>query len=127
MDKTKGGNHRVIPLYTSSGQTGGFLVYPYIYNNTGDWIGWVTDDQKVYTVHGRYVGWMNRDGRILRRRSDDYQQPSMPPPPAPPPLIPPATVPLPPMMSELKYETIDVLDEMPEIMPTLDEFACQDE
>jgi hypothetical protein len=30
-------------------------------------------------------------------------------------------------MAELKYETVDVLDEMPDLMPTLDSFAIADE
>lgn len=126
MDRTEAGRQQIIPLYTSSGQTGGFLVYPYIYNSVGDWIGWVTNERKVYSVHGRYIGWMNQDLRILRRRGEEDQHPILPPPPMPPRLIPPATVPLPPLMSELKYETVDVLDEMPELMPTLDEFVYDD-
>lgn len=126
MEKTRGGQQSIIPIYTSSGQTGGFLVYPYIYNSLGDWIGWVTSDRKVYSVYGRYVGWMNQDRRILRRRGEVDQHPSLSPLPVPPRLIPPATIPLPPMMSELKYETMDVLDEMPELLPTLDEFICDD-
>jgi hypothetical protein len=115
------------PIYTTSGDTGGYLIYPYVYNQIGDWIGWVTSDKQVYSVYGRYVGWLNKDNRILRRRADDFQKPDKTPPPVPPRFLPPATVPLPPLMAELKYETVDVLDDMPELMPRLDDFAVSDD
>lgn len=118
---------KVIPIYTTSGDTGGYLVYPYIYNFIGEWIGFVNSENQVYSVYGRYVGWLNKDNRILRRRADDFQKDRLPPPPSPPKFLPPASVPLPPLMAELKYETIDVLDEMPELMPRLDDFAFSDE
>jgi hypothetical protein len=116
-----------IPLYTSSGATGGYLIYPYIHDASGDWIGWVTPDKKVYSVYGQYAGWLSDDRRILRRRADGHQRPPLTPPAGPPHLNPPAIVPLPPLMAELKYETVDVLEEMPEILPTLNEFAFTDE
>jgi hypothetical protein len=116
-----------IPIYTTSGDTGGYLVFPYIYNYIGDWIGFVASHDQVYSVYGRYVGWLNRDNRILRRRADDFQKENIKPPPSPPRFLPPATVPLPPLMAELKYETVDVLEEMPELMPRLDDFAMSDE
>ncbi len=117
---------RLIPIYTTSGDTGGFLQYPYLYNQIGDWIGWMTADNQVYSVYGCYVGWL-KNKRILRRRADDFQKPDRKPPPAPPRFLPPATVPLPPMMAELKYETIDVLEDMPELMPRLDDFAVSND
>ena len=116
-----------IPIYTTSGDTGGYVLYPYVYNQIGDWIGWVTSINQVYSVYGRYVGWINTDNRILRRRADDYQKPDKTPPSAPPRFLPPAIVPLPPLMAELKYETVDVLEDMPELMPRLDDFAVRDD
>jgi hypothetical protein len=123
MDLSK----KPIPLYTTSGDTGGYLVFPYIYNDIGDWIGWVSGNSSVYSVYGRYVGWLSKDRRILRRRADDFQKPDVQPLPAPPRILPPATVPLPPLMAELKYETVDVLEDMPELMPRVDDFAMSDE
>ena len=123
MDLSK----RPIPLYTTSGDTGGYLVFPYIYNEIGDWIGWVDGDNNVYSVYGRYVGWLSKDRRILRRRADDFQKPDVQPLPVPPRILPPATVPLPPLMAEIKYETVDVLEDMPELMPRVDDFAMSDE
>ena len=116
-----------IPLYTTSGATGGFLLYPYIFNAVGEWIGWATLDKQVYSVFGQYVGWFSQDWRILRRRTEEFDRPQGTPPPAPARFIPPAIVPLPPLMAELKYETVDVLDEMPDLLPTLDAFAFSDD
>ena len=116
-----------IPIYTTSGDTGGYLVTPYIYNYAGEWIGWLTADYQVYSVYGRYIGWLNKDSRILRRRADDFQKPNLEPPPPPPRFLPPANVPLPPLMAELKYETVDVLEDWPELMPRMDDFAVSDD
>ena len=116
-------SNKVIPIYTTSGDTGGFLNFPYIYNQLGDWIGWVTKENQVYSVYGRYVGWLNKDHRILRRRAESFHKPDLQPPPSPPRMLPPATVPLPPLMAELKYETVDVLEDMPELLPGQDDFA----
>ena len=42
----------LIPIYTSKGDAEAFLDYPYLYNRTGDWIGWVTSKRDVYSVLG---------------------------------------------------------------------------
>ena len=118
---------RPIPIYTTSGATGGFLVYPYIYDAIGEWIGWVEEDRCVYSVIGHYVGWLDRDFRILRRRGEDFSHPNRTPPIRPERFYPPAIVPLPPMMAELKYETMDVLDEMPELLPVDDAYNLPEE
>lgn len=116
-----------IPIYTTSGDTGGFLVYPYIYNLVGDWIGWVTPQKKVYSVYGKYVGWLSDDPRVLRKRTQEFHHPDLTPPPNPIHFLAPATVPLPPMMPELSFSTLDVLEDRPELLPTLDSFAYEDE
>jgi len=116
-----------IPIYTTSGDTAGFLVYPYLFDPVGEWIGWVEEHRLVYSVFGQYVGWLNHDFRILRRRSDDFAHPDREPPARPAHFYPPATVPLPPMMAELKYETMDVLDEIPDLLPVYDAFSLPEE
>jgi hypothetical protein len=118
---------RLFPLYTTLGDLGGFLLYPYIFNPQGEWIGWVTPEKQVYSVWGEYVGWLNQDFRILRRRSYDHDQPKRNPPPKPGRVTLPAHTPLPPMMAELKYDIMDVLEERPELMPTPDAYAFDDE
>jgi len=111
---------RIIPIYTSRGDVGAFLVYPWIYNPQGEWIGWVTSDGEVYSVLGNYVGWLSKDPRILRKRSYDFSKPRLKPPPHPKKLRPPATVPLAPLMPELTYATIDILLDEPEKLSTVD-------
>lgn len=118
---------RPIPLYTTSGDVGGFLLYPYIFNSQGDWIGWVTADKQVYSVHGQYVGWLGKGFRILRQRTLTDNRPQQTPPPAPERFRPPAQVPLPPMMAEITSSTIDVLEERPDLLPTSDSFAFTDD
>jgi hypothetical protein len=86
----------------------------------GEWIGWVTSDREVYSVSGSYVGWVTDDPRILRKRSYDFSKPRIAPPPPPPRIRVPASVPLPPMMAELSFTHIDVLDEEPEKLGTID-------
>ena len=110
----------LIPIYTTRGDADAFLDYPYIYNRNGEWIGWVTAQREVYSVMGAYVGWLSNDPRILRKRSGGYDHPHLSPPPSPPHLAVPVTVPLPPLMPELSLSTIDVLDEEPDLMPTVD-------
>lgn len=111
---------KIIPCYTSKGDAEAFLLYPYIFNRLGEWVGWVTADQDVYSVLGVYVGYINRDHRILRKRNLETLKPELPSPPPPRKVMPPATIPLAPLMSELLYSTVDVLLEEPERLHTLD-------
>lgn len=109
-----------VPIYTTQGDLSAFMVYPLIYNLTGEWIGFVTMDRDVYSVHGNYVGWMSDDPRILRKRSYSFDKPKLTPPPPPERFRVPSRTPLAPMMSELGYETVDVLQDEPEKLPTVD-------
>ncbi len=111
---------RLIPIYTTRGDVGAVLEYPYLFNPLGEWIGWVTPERQVYSVHGNYVGKLTRDWRIVRKRAYDYSQPDQEPPARPDPIRPPAHFPLPPMMAELSLYMIDILDDMPELLPSID-------
>jgi hypothetical protein len=111
---------RLIPLYTSRGDAEAFLLYPYLFNRTGEWVGFVTPKRKVYSVFGEYVGMLTDERRIIRKRATSTLTPRLTPPPPPQKVYPPATIPLPPMMSELNLSLIDVLLEMPERLHTLD-------
>jgi hypothetical protein len=111
-------NH--IPIYSSRGDLGAYLVYPYIFNQNGEWVGWVTGKREVYSVLGSYIGWLSDDPRILRRRSYDFSKPRITPPQPPNRIRVGATVPLAPMMPELTYATVDVLEEEPERLSTGD-------
>jgi len=111
---------RVIPIYTTPGDVGAFLKYPYLYNPQGEWIGWVTPNRDVYSVAGNYVGWLSDDPRILRTRNYDYSKPGKEPPSHPGRIRVPASVPLAPLMAELTTATVDVLSDEPERLRTLD-------
>jgi hypothetical protein len=111
---------RIIPIYTSRGEAEAFLVFPYIFNRRGEWIGWVTPKREVYSVLGYYVGVFTDDARITRKRSEDDAKQRLQPPPKPGKIAPPATVPLAPMMSDLTYSFIDVLQDKPELLHTFD-------
>jgi hypothetical protein len=111
----------IVPIYTSRGDAEAFLVYPYLYNRLGEWIGWVNADRGVYSVLGYYVGELTAEPRILRKRITASLRPRKSP--IPPPhdrLLLPATIPLPPMMADLRFGVMDVLLEEPERLHTLD-------
>lgn len=112
--------NRIIPIYTSQGDAEAFLLYPYIFNRLGEWIGWVTPQREVYSVMGYFVGVLTSDPRIVRNRSGDGDKPRRNPPRQPKRITTPAQVPLAPMMQELNYSMIDVLSEEPERLHTLD-------
>lgn len=113
-------SRRLIPIYTTSGDLGAYLRFPHLFNPQGEWIGWVTPEREVYSVLGNYVGWLSDDPRILRKRTYDFSKPRKTPPEPQPSIRVPATVPLAPMMSELTFTTIDILEEEPERLSTID-------
>jgi hypothetical protein len=112
--------NRIIPFYNSKGDAEVFLLYPYMYNRLGEWVGWIASDKDVYSVLGSYVGYISKDHRILRKRNLESVKPDLDTPPPPNRVMPPATIPLAPLMSELLYSTIDVLLEEPERLHTID-------
>lgn len=110
----------IIPVYTSRGDAEAFLVYPYLYNRLGEWVGWVTADRQVYSVIGFFVGELTAEPRIIRKRITSSLKPRKSPPPPPPRLPMPATVPLPPMMGDLRFGVTDVLLDEPQRLHTQD-------
>ncbi len=110
----------IIPIYTSKGDAEAFLVYPYIYNRLGEWIGWITPEREIYSVLGVYVGFLGSGPRILRKRVIEVATSTRTPPGKPSKVYPPASVPLAPMMAELQYSEIDVLLDEPERLHTAD-------
>jgi len=110
----------LIPIYTTKGDVGALLLYPNLYNPQGEWIGWVTSDRQVYSVHGQYVGWVSNDPRILRKPADAFEKPHRHPPIRPSTIRVQAQYPLAPMMPELTRDIVDVLDEMPDLLPSVD-------
>lgn len=113
-------NRRIIPIYTTRGDLGALMKYPYLFNIGGEWIGFVTEEKEVYSVLGNYVGYLADGPRILRKRAYSFDKPRIDPPARPGRILAPATVPLAPMMSELTYSVIDLLEEEPERLATVD-------
>lgn len=114
------GQARIIPIYSSRGEVDAYLVFPYLYNRVGEWIGWVTPQREVYSVLGNYVGFLTGDPRIVRKRAEQISRPRQKVPPAPRRLITPAHTPLAPLMSDLSHSLVDVLAEEPERLHTVD-------
>lgn len=116
------------PIYTTRGEHAAYFENGYLFNLSGEWVGFVdTRNGYVYSVAGEYVGYFNKDGRILRKRAMDEILPKRmtPPPPRRPQL--PTSVPLAPMFSELNFDTIDVLEDMPERLHTADSGELRDD
>jgi hypothetical protein len=120
-------NPTLIPVYSSKGEAEAFLVYPYLYGRNGEWIGWVNSKREVYSVIGYYVGYLTNDPRILRKRATSTLKPRLEPPPKPGRILLPATVPLAPLMSELTHSLVDVLQDEPDRLHTLDEGEFRDD
>ena len=114
------GPRKLIPIYTSSGVLGAYLVYPYLYNPDGEWIGWVTAEREVYSVHGHFAGTLTQEPRILRKREASHDKARLQSPQPPARIRPPAHAPLAPPMPELTNSQIDVLDEPLQYLPPLD-------
>jgi hypothetical protein len=112
--------YRIIPVYSSRGEVEVFLVFPYLFNRNGEWVGCVTPQKEVYSVLGNYVGTLTNDPRIIRQRSDDMIRPRLNVTPPPGRLSTPANLPLAPMMSDLTHSLVDVLLEEPERLHTMD-------
>ena len=111
---------RLVFVYTSSGDLGAFMVFPYLFDRQGEWIGWVETDKHVYSVLGYYVGYMVAGPRILRKRTYAYDMSQLDPPAKPGRINVPPRVPLAPLLPELTFSEIDVLMDEPERLHTID-------
>lgn len=96
------------------------MMYPFLHDLRGEWIGWVNKQREVYSVYGRYVGFVANGPRILRKRTYSFNKPTLDPPSSPGRIRVPASAPLPPMMAELSFSEIDILEDEPERLPTID-------
>lgn len=109
----------IIPIYTTSGDAEAFLSYPYLFNRSGEWIGFITEKKDVYSVLGYYVGALTNDPRIIRKKSGESLPPKRPPQ-TPNNIRISAIIPLAKMMRELSHEDVDVLQDEPERLHTVD-------
>lgn len=115
-----------IPIYTTHGDWAAMLAGRYLYNPQGEWIGFLDPEGQVFSVRGDYAGWLSRDFRVLRRRDTTALVPRRQPPPAPARIQLPATVPLPPLMAELTYDTVDLFEDAPHRLDPMDMDQVQD-
>jgi hypothetical protein len=74
----------------------------------------------VYSVLGFYVGELTAEPRIIRKRITASLKPRKIPPPAPARLNLPATIPLAPLMGDLRFGVLDILQDEPERLHALD-------
>ena len=110
------------PIYNSRGEWAALLVDVYLYNPRGDWVGYVNKTGRVFSVFGRYVGWLSKDFRILRKKTQDETIPAGPPPARPAlKMRVPDHVPLPPLMADLPFDTFDVMEDEPERLHSVDD------
>jgi hypothetical protein len=119
--------NKLIPVYTSHGEVGAFILFPFLYNPNGEWIGWLTADRNVFSVYGHYVGFLTNDPRILRKRESAEIHARQTPPAAAPPIRVPAQLPLAPQLPEVALNMIDVLEEAPELLPSTDHGALKED
>ncbi len=116
-----------VPVYTTRGDWAAMLVNDfYLYNPAGDWIGFLDLQKRVYNARGEYAGWLSSDNRVLRHRDNTSPLARIKGPPVQPRLKFAPTMALPPMMAELGYDTIDVLEDMPERLDPYDMDHVQD-
>ena len=114
------------PIYTTHGDWVAMLVGRYLYNTHGDWLGWVDSESRVFSARGDYAGWLSRDFRVLTHRDTTSLVPRREPPPAPPAVKMPASVPLPPLMAEITFDTVDLFEEKRQRLDPLNMDQVQD-
>lgn len=106
---------RPLFIYSTAGDWFATKVGNDIFDTTGEWVGFV-EGVDVWTAGGEWIGQLTREGRIVRKRAAPRRPIRTNLPPRPPkPADLPARAPLPPMMAEVAYDSIDVLEEEPDV------------
>ena len=107
-------------IYDTRGDWQATRIGVYLFDGRGDWVGF-TANRDVYTRDGEWIGELSRDGRVLRKRAAPRKQlnPNVPPNPNVKKADLPGRAPLPMQMAELRFDTIDVLEEDPEVFKRL--------
>lgn len=106
---------KLVFVYDTRGEWHATLIGTALYDTRGEYVAYL-EDGEVYKRDGEWLGRLNKDGRILRKRTELRRELHSRPPDRPPkPRGLPARAPLPPMMAELDFSTVDVLHEDPDI------------
>ena len=107
-------------IYTTAGDWMATVVGRYVFDSRGEYVAFL-DGVSVYTRDGEWAGDLSKDGRVLRKRAGAKKP--LHPSPLPKPTIKksdlPGRAPLPPQNAELSYDTVDVLEEDPEVFKRL--------
>ncbi|HVO42017.1 MAG TPA: hypothetical protein VMT34_05325 [Aggregatilineales bacterium] len=105
-------------IYNTSGDWMATAFPPHIFDTRGEYVGFI-DKDGLYTRDGEWVGILSKDGRILRKRAGQHRP--LHPHPLPRPAKPtmPGRAPLPPQNAEISFDTIDVLEEDPDVFKRL--------
>lgn len=112
---SKNDPNKPVFIYDTYGDWQATKIGEFLFSTRGEYLGYL-EDGEVYKRDGEWLGQLSKDGRILRKRTARRRTLHPNPPPAPPkPEKLPARAPLPPMMAELNYSTIDVLEEEPDV------------
>ena len=101
-------------IYDTRGEWHATKIGMYIFDTRGEYVAYLQGEE-VYKRDGEWMGRLSKDGRILRKRTE-IRRDLHPHPlsrPERPSNLPPRS-PLPPMMAELDFSTVDVLDEDPD-------------
>jgi len=117
MDRPRGSDpNKPVFIFDTHGDWQATKIGSSIYSSRGEYVGYL-ENGEVYKSDGEWVGRLSKDGRILRKRSERRRElhPNPPPKPPKPEKLPPRA-PLPPMMAELDFSTVDVLEEEPDIL-----------
>lgn len=110
-------------IYNTAGDWSATLIDMRIYDTRGEYIGYISGAERgVYTRDGEWIGDLSKDGRILRKRGAGRRPLQPSPLPKLPGKVPvPGRAPLPPQSAELRYDTVDVLEEDPDVFKRLSE------
>lgn len=103
-------------IYDTHGDWQATKIGSFVFSPRGEYVAYVDEQREVYKRDGEWIGRLSKDGRIVRKRTE-LRRELHPDPPAPPPRpdrLPPRA-PLPPLMAELTYSVVDVLEEDPDI------------
>lgn len=107
-------------IYDTFGDWVATRIGDFLWDTQGNWVAWL-EGQEVYSLDGEYLGTLSRDHRLLRKRVERRRPLRTDIPRKPPKPALPARAPLPPMFAELRYDTVDALEEDPETFKRVSE------